>query len=123
MREFGLDDILSVTTGRLLSRRGMDGIYEILSYMTGTSVFTHQLPRVAGECAPEILRQHPQLADVVLKRKVSLLMLQRMLEEAETKYGKTLPIKPLDNYVGQDPIEELVDKMGPDRVIPVVVDE
>jgi len=123
MREFGLDAILSVTTGRLLSRRHMDGIYEILSYMTGTSVFTHQLPRVADECKPEILRQHPQLSDVQLTRTLSENALMSWLEDQESRFGKTLPIQPLRGYVGQDPIEELVDKVGPDRVIPVVVDE
>lgn len=53
-RRFHIGDILSVTTGRLVSPRGMDGIYDILGYMTDDSPFTTQLGRFAEECKPHL---------------------------------------------------------------------
>lgn len=61
---FHLGDVLSITDGRMMSPRHMDGIYDILSFMTGDSLFTHQLPRAMKECQPFLLKQHPQLAGI-----------------------------------------------------------
>ncbi|WP_445080300.1 DUF7736 domain-containing protein [Brevibacillus laterosporus] len=52
MKSFHISDILSVTTGKLLSTRRMDGVYDILNHMTGESLLTHQLPRAIRVCAP-----------------------------------------------------------------------
>lgn len=64
VRNFHIGDILSITTGRLVSPRRMDGVYDILNYMTGDDLFTHQLIRAAEECAPALREQHPDLTDV-----------------------------------------------------------
>lgn len=56
-RRFHIGDILSVTTGKLTSPRGMDGIDDILGYMTEDSPFTTQLGRFAEECTPHLERQ------------------------------------------------------------------
>lgn len=63
-RDFDLGDILSVTTGILVSPRRMDGIYDILNYMTDDSLFTHQLPRAMAECREPMFTQHPELRAV-----------------------------------------------------------
>jgi hypothetical protein len=65
-RAFHLGDILSITTGRLVAPSGVGAIYEVMDYMTGDSLFTHQLPRAMDECAPDLLRQHPDLANVAV---------------------------------------------------------
>jgi len=49
-RLFGLGCVLSVTTGRVLSRQGMSGIYELLDFMTTDSLYSHQLWRARQEC-------------------------------------------------------------------------
>lgn len=46
-KRFHLGDVLSITTGHLLSPRHMEGVYEILNHMTGDQLFTHQLPRAS----------------------------------------------------------------------------
>lgn len=61
MKKFHISDVLSVTTGRLVSSRHMDGIYEILNFLTGDKLFTHQLPRAMRECEPWLKTQFPQL--------------------------------------------------------------
>lgn len=64
VKTFHLGDVLSITSGRLVSPRHMDGVYDVLDHMSGDNLMTHQLPRVCDEVKPEILRQHPELADV-----------------------------------------------------------
>ncbi|MBU0599131.1 hypothetical protein KKF61_09190 [Patescibacteria group bacterium] len=59
--EFHIGDLLSVTTGRLLSSEGVDGLYKILNFMTGGSVWTHQLGEATALCKPYLLEQHPSL--------------------------------------------------------------
>ena len=58
-KQFHLGDVLSVTSDFLLSPRKIDGVYDILNYMTGDDLYTHQLPRASKECKPWLLRKHP----------------------------------------------------------------
>ena len=117
-----MGDILSVTTGALCSPRHVEGVYDLLGYMTGESLFTHQLPRASRECEPVLLAQHPQLADVIVPdpwpegdRKT---VVYAWLDEQVAKYGETLPVVPLDpqDHTSIDPISELR-MMRPDMPI------
>ena len=64
MKEFHISDVLSITTGALLSSRHIEGVYDILNHMTADSLFTHQLPRASEQCKPYLLKQFPELADI-----------------------------------------------------------
>lgn len=121
-RDFPLGDILSVTTGRLLSRDGMDGVYRILQYLTGAPIMTHQIPRATDHCYLRVLEQHPQLLDVVPQTNAQIEAISEWLTEQERIYGATLPVAPIDGWVCGDPIAELAGTFGPDRVIPVVIE-
>ncbi|MCI3246344.1 DUF7736 domain-containing protein [Streptomyces spinosisporus] len=118
-RLFPLADILSMTTGRLLSRRHMDGIYEIANHMTGDNFFTHQLPRAAEACGPALLDQHPQLRDVTPPEDIDAPDLMAWLADTERQHGDQLPVTPLPAgaWQHQNPIEELCDMVGAERVI------
>lgn len=122
-REFPLSDILSVTTGRLLSHDGMDGVYRILQYLTGTPIYTHQIPRAVDHCHLPLLRQHPQLLDVVPVTNAQIDAIDTWLTEQERVYGETLPVTPVEGWEHRNPIEEAVEMFGADRVIPVVIEE
>jgi hypothetical protein len=61
MKNFHISDILSITTGRLVSSRHIEGVYEILNFLTSDELFTHQLPRACRECEPWLKTQFPQL--------------------------------------------------------------
>ena len=63
---FTLGDVLSVTTGRLVSPRQIEGIYDILNWMTSDSLSTHQLGRASDECKPYLLEQFPHLSRITL---------------------------------------------------------
>ena len=126
-REFDLGDILSITTGKLVSPRHIEGVYDILNYMTGDSLFTHQLPRAMDECQEPLFVQHPELRTVNVPESFAAKeSVEVWLILAKDLYGETLPVWPLGTagvgtHVFRDPIAELVEMVGPERVIPVVI--
>ena len=96
VRRFHVGDIISITTGRLVSPRRIDGVYDILNYMTGNDSFTHQLPRAFKECAPSLKAQHPDLVEVDIPEGLADPdRFQRFLGELVVKYGDERPVLPL----------------------------
>lgn len=75
-RTFPLDEVITIATGRLVAKRHIDAVYDVLNFMTGDNLFTHQLPRAREECNPYLLTQHPSL------RELDLSELDRLLSEA-----------------------------------------
>lgn len=69
-RKFPLNVVLTVTTGRLLTKscgpddNGIGDLYDLLGWMTDDSPYTHQLPRFCSECKPWLLAQFPRLAEL-----------------------------------------------------------
>ncbi len=135
-KEFHLGTILSITTGRLLSPDGIGGVYEILNYMTGDNLFTHQLPRASRECEPWLLRQHPRLDSGEMQFAIGELieMLKTPSGSAEPDllakgwlakqtaiYGETLPVEPIpaDDHERIHPLDEL-ERMAPGKTVVVV---
>jgi hypothetical protein len=109
-QSFHLGDVLSVTTGRLVSPEHIGGIYKILGFMCGEDLFTHQLPRAAEECKPELLRQHPDLAAVEVPDEFhNATHVHSWLAEQVAKYGETRVVQPLaaEDHTSIDPIAEL----------------
>lgn len=114
-RDFHLGDILSVTTGRLVSPRHIDGVYDVLNFMTGDDLMTHQLPRAAGECKEPLLAQHPDLRAIQVpyfgaeSRDEAEEAVARWLAEQVATYGQTRAITPLaaEDHTHIDPITEL----------------
>ncbi|AOY74740.1 hypothetical protein [Clostridium formicaceticum] len=93
-QKFHIGDVLSITTGKLVSTRHMDGIYDILKFMTGRSVFTHEIPDFIRECQKFLLEQFPQLTHANADQ-VDENSLESWIKEQEKTYGKELDIKPL----------------------------
>lgn len=120
-RMFPLADILTMTTGLLLSRRHMEGVYDIANWMTGESLMTHQLPRAADVCGPALLAQHSQLRGVEPPAGMDVPGLMAWLANAERDHGEQLPVTPLQAgaWEQHNPLEELADRVGRDRVIVV----
>jgi hypothetical protein len=133
-KQFHLGDVLSVTHDRLVSPRHIDGVYDILNYMTGDDLYTHALPRAADTCRPELLRQHPKLASAEVNFQVAKLgemlksesgkanpeeLVAGWLFQMTLDYGETLSVEPLRpaDYEYIDPVQELEDKVGKGKVI------
>lgn len=86
-KEFHLGDVLSITTGYLVSPRHMDGIYDILSFMMGRRLWTHELPEASGICKPYLLEQFPYLD----RPEVSVLAVDELVKMLETVDKKDRP--------------------------------
>lgn len=127
-KDLPLGDVLSVTTGRLVSRDHIGGVYNVCDYMSGESNMTHQLPRVCEECRPVILRQHPELTDVRVPDwpdPVTAEVVFAWLTEVEAEYGAMVALDPMDaiDHTSIGPLTELA-MMRPDLpVVAVVVDD
>jgi hypothetical protein len=61
-RSFPTLDVVSVTTGVMVSDRGMPALYEVLDYVLDDRLMTHQLPAASRAAEPGIYKQHPWLA-------------------------------------------------------------
>ena len=119
-KRFHLGDVLTVTTGKLLSPAGMSGVYAILEHLTGEPIFTHQIGRVLGEAAPHMLAQYPALAaekgdDVTPEGHA------RWLAEKSRIYGEWFDVSPLPEHAHEsiDPISELAEKLHPDKIVTI----
>lgn len=122
---FELGDVLTITTGRLVARRGMDAVYDILNYMTDDELYTHQLPRAGRECSPYLLRQFPQLAQIrVPKEFDDKEDVFAWLYVKELEYGNSFDVEPIpqDDHTFKNPVQELEEMVGPDKVIVVSPD-
>ena len=138
-KQFHLGDVLSITTGRLVSPRHIDGVYDILNFMTGDNLFTHALPRASDECKPYLVAQFPQLSadkmDSALAELGDALKTKTGKAEAEkivadwlakqvAKYGEMFAVNsiPTDAHEVKNPIAEAAEMMGgPEKVIVVNV--
>ena len=119
VRSFHLGDILSITTGRLVSLDHIGGVYNILNFMTGDNLMTHQLPRASRECEGPLLTQHPDLRDVEVPDDFGGQEgVDRWLAEQVTRFGRTREVAPLagGKHARIDPITELR-MMRPDAEI------
>lgn len=124
-KAFHLGDILSITTGYLVSPRHVDALYDVLNFMTGDNLFTHQLPRAMQECAPDLLRQHPDLASVPVPAEFTGEQHVRVwLAEQVERFGEYRDVAPLPagEHTFIDPIAELRMNYPDTPVIPVVRD-
>ncbi len=119
-KKFHIGDILSITTGSLVSSEGMGGIYKILNYLTGDNLYTHQLGRATHECRPWLLAQHKQLKDIDNSTVNEDTWKDWLTEQAE-KYGEYLEIKPLPKNIHDfiDPLDELKRMVPEDKIIVV----
>jgi hypothetical protein len=84
--------------------------------MTGDNLFTHQRPRALQVCGPEMIKQHPDLAAIVVPTEFSSSTeLWAWVTGTEASYfaarggEDTLPVSPLEQWQQIDPIEELID--------------
>ena len=120
-KDFHIGDILSITTGKLVSPRHMKGVYDILDWMTGESLFTHQLPRVGREAKPILLAMHPQLARVDENAEINPGNIDAWLASRVAEFGEVLPVPKFDGdqHKTIDALTELAAKVPAEKIIVV----
>ena len=110
-RDFDLGAVLNITTSRLFT--SMDDVSEVLNYLTGDSIYTHQIPRVMDAAKPYVLSLHPELKGVGDDVEIhSFEDAKAFVDEQKKVFGDKLPLKPMsktDGYSYVDPIEESVE--------------
>jgi hypothetical protein len=131
-REFHLGDVLSITTEMLVSPRHIGGVYEILNFLTGDNLFTHQLPRANRECKPWVERQHPDLSAEALAPNIEKLkfalrdtandpatVVGIWLGDMVAHFGETRTLRPIprEEHERVDPVTQAERMFGPERVI------
>ena len=121
MKDFDLGTVLSITHGYLLAPNGIEGVYDILNYMTNSSLWTHQLPSAARKCAPVIFAQHPWLRGVKVESIDRDNWLAR-LADLKAAHGETVALEPLppDDQLATNPFRDIPEGVP---VIPIIVDE
>jgi len=117
-RHFHLGDVLTVTTGRLLSPRHIEGLYDILNYLHSDNLFTHQLPRASDDAKPFLFEQHPHLKSVD-DSGVTSDNWRDWLAEQVANFGETLPVSPIPRAaeLHRDPMAELLEMVGDKPII------
>lgn len=118
-KTFHIGDVLSAATGRLVSPRHVDGVYDILNWMTGENLMTHQLPRVSREVEPFLREQFPELTAVTIPDTIdSRETCDAWLETIYPQFGERveLPKLPTEDHTDIDPIAE-IKMMRPDATI------
>ena len=123
-KTFTLRDILTVTTGRLLTKRisetdnGIINLYIILEHMTGEPPFTHTLGRFSNECKPFLLKWFPELdnADVTELDKIKNTQdgwMEKWLTRCVTEWGMSTEYSvrqiPKKSHAIKNPISELAE--------------
>lgn len=121
---FHVGDVLTITTGKIVSPSGMDGIYGILNYMSGDNLYTHQLGRVMEECEPYLLRQFPMLAGVDAGVVHDVPSRDAFLDTVSAIYGEMLEVEPMpmDDHTFKDPLTELLERHPGVPVMPIIVE-
>lgn len=110
-REFHIGDILSVTSGRLVSPDHIGGVYNLLGWMVDEDLMTHQLPRVSEECEGFLRDLFPDLAGVDASSAVitSEAECATWLASLEPDFGthREVPRLPRVDHTAIDPITEI----------------
>jgi hypothetical protein len=135
-KQFHISDVLSIVPGLLVSSRHLEGVYDILNWMTGENLFTHQLPRACKQCSPFLLAQFPWLAGIDgrdLEESLKLikgtpqveLICKAWVEKYSALHGEYLDVAklPPGENGPHDPVQEAIDMVGADRVLVVTPEQ
>lgn len=125
-KTFHIGDLVSVTTGRLVSPNHIGGVYEVVDFVTGQPHMTHQLPRACREVTPWLVERHPWLARVTVPDwACDEETVFQWLASAVAEFGERHEVAqmPLGAYVAREPISELREMAPHAEVITVQLDE
>src|SRR5574344_113500 len=107
-RFFDLGAILNITTARLYTN--MNDIYDVLNYLTGDNLFTHQIPRVMEYAQDYVLALYPELKGVGVDTPITNIdEATSFVDMQKKKFGDKLPLTPMtkeSGYYSVDPFTE-----------------
>lgn len=115
-KTFKIEEVLSAVKGYLLCDMGK--VYEVLNFLTGDNLYTHQLPRAGRECAPHVFKQHPFLESIDLSI-VNTYNWKQVVADIKSKHPNEIELQKIEGIAHVDPIEEAIQMKGKDNVIVV----
>lgn len=132
-REFALEDILSVTTGRLVSKRHMDAVYDVIGFISGDKdVQTIGLSMLQDSVRDVIFTQHSTLQNIVppkfepdASKRDRLKISHDWLIAQQKIFGPSLVLSASAHSIklGPDEIADHIQHRNPDaRIIQVGLD-
>lgn len=116
LRKFHVAALVSVYTGILIpvpdTEYPIDGVTDLLCYMTNDSLFSHQLSRAKVEVAPYLREAFPWLEEtMVLKQTVTTENWRTARSILVEKYGEFHEVRPMhpEDHEQIHPIDEWCD--------------
>lgn len=110
-------EIITAGTGKMCC--SVERLYAVMNHLTGSSLFTHQLPGAFRACEQWVLKQHPWLLQLD-DSKCTPETWRDWLADAEAKHGAHHRLDPMPGGVEQqDPLQELIGMVGREKVIAV----
>lgn len=115
----------------------MQPLYDLMSYLTGDTLMTHQLSRAAEVCVPHLRNTLPALCGPAMDAQVAQFQrdyayvtqpdvfgaafVKGWIEETAAKFGERHTVTPLPNGVWQskDPLEEATVRRIPTLAVAV----
>lgn len=123
-KEFTLGDLYTVSSGKLVSPRGIDGLYDTLNFLTGDSVYSHQLGLAHDAVEGPLLKQLPFLGEIEFdltfdeneSAEVRRARVDAWLDIQNHKYGEFHTVHAVPEAWGEhDPMEDMFMLMGGHR--------
>ncbi|MFD7247816.1 hypothetical protein ACFV6Y_38445 [Streptomyces massasporeus] len=119
-RRFPLATVLYVTNGGMPGivdgGDGLTQVQELLSFMTGSTIFLHQIPRAADVCQKYLRDQYGWLSKMqpTEAQAADVQKLKRWVRRCEKERGETLLVRVLPGgaYTYMDPIVEFTERMA-----------
>jgi len=110
--------LASAVTGFLLCDIGE--VYRVIEQVTGIAPYTHQLPRMGRELAAHIKEACPDFPDEAEAQSfpVNAETVHAYAASVVERFGETITV-PRQQVAASDPLAELVEMAGPERVIVV----
>ena len=109
-KEFDLGVILTLTSERIFT--DISNVYDVLRYLTGDDIYSHQLSRVLNIAQKYALSLYPELKgvgnDVIINNHEDYLS---FMQEQKKIFGDKLSLSPMPESFGYkyvDPIEEAI---------------
>lgn len=96
-KEFDLADVLTVTTGIMLSDKGIDSVYSILNHMTGESLLFSHLSYARTCCLPLLFSTFPSL-EAESPPETGEINQREYLKSAVTRLGNSFHLPTLSSY-------------------------
>lgn len=122
VRTFPTLAVVSAVHGVLLCPLG--DVYNVLSFLVGRSVFTHELPEAGRVSAPYVFAEHPALAAVDVSG-INPENWQAEAAKIESRLGATVELHPVgwNTLADKSPVETAIEMVGEDRVVVVNLPE